>query len=309
MQDFFDSQFSQNIPNEFIKEFPGGIELWIKREDLLHSEVSGNKFRKLKYNLIAARDQNYNTLLTFGGAHSNHIAAAAAAGKKFGFKSIGVIRGDELEKNQEIWSPTLKYASSCSMKFHFVSREEYRQKDSADFINTLRDSFGEFYLLPEGGTNNLAIKGCEEILTENDKEFDFICSSVGTGGTLAGLINSSEAHQRVLGFSSLNSDHLQDEVKELVTKSNWEIILNYHFGGYARVNAALIEFMNEFHKKYKIKLDPVYTGKLVFGIFELVKKGYFPENSKILAIHTGGLQGIEGMNSFLKKKDLPQIIY
>ncbi|TBW30213.1 1-aminocyclopropane-1-carboxylate deaminase/D-cysteine desulfhydrase [Gramella sp. KN1008] len=309
MQDFFDDHISENIPNEFVTEFPGGIQLWIKREDLLHPEVSGNKFRKLKYNLIAASEQKHSTLLTFGGAHSNHIAAAAAAGKMFGFKTIGVIRGNELEGNQEKWSPTLKYASSCGMKFHFVSREEYRQKDSTGFINALRHRFGEFYLLPEGGTNYLAIKGCEEILTESDKEFDFICSSVGTGGTLAGLINSSEAHQRVLGFSSLNSDHLQDEVKELVTKSNWEIILNYHFGGYAKVSAGLIEFMNEFHKKYKIKLDPVYTGKLVFGIFELVKRGYFSENSKILAIHTGGLQGIEGMNSFLKKKDLPQIIY
>ena len=309
MPDFFDSRFSEAIPNEFIREFPGGIKLWLKREDMLHPEVSGNKFRKLKYNLIAARDQKYNTLLTFGGAHSNHIAAAAAAGKKFGFNTIGVIRGDELERNQEKWSPTLKYASSCSMKFHFVSREEYRKKDSTVFINSLRDRFGEFYLLPEGGTNDLAIKGCEEILTERDKEFDFICSSVGTGGTLAGLINSSEKDQKILGFSSLNSDFLKDEVRKMVNKSNWEIILNYHFGGYAKVNAGLIESMNEFYKNYKIKLDPVYTGKLVFGIFELIKNGYFPENSKILAIHTGGLQGIEGMNSFLRKKDLPQINY
>ena len=309
MQDFFDHKITKNIPNQFINKFPGGVELWIKREDLLHPEVSGNKFRKLKYNLLAARDQNFENLLTFGGAHSNHIAAAAAAGREFGFKTIGVIRGDELKEHEEKWSPTLKYASSCGMKFHFVSREEYRQKNSATFIKALKSNFGDFYLLPEGGTNPLAITGCEEILNESDWNFNFICSSVGTGGTLAGLINSSETHQKILGFSSLNSDHLRDEVEKMVNKSNWEIILNYHIGGYAKVNAELIEFMNDFSKKFNIILDPVYTGKLVFGIFDLIKNGYFPENSKILAIHTGGLLGIDGMNSYLQKKDLPQIIY
>ncbi len=309
MQDFFGSRISENIPNQFVEKFDKGIEFWMKREDLLHPEVSGNKFRKLKYNLLSARDKNYKKLLTFGGAHSNHISATAAAGKEFGFGTIGVIRGDELDKNHEKWSPTLKFAHSCGMQFYFVSRAKYRQKTSKEFIDELKEKFGRVYILPEGGTTALAIKGCEEILTEDDQEFDFICSSVGTGGTLAGLINSSEVQQEILGFSSLNSDYLEGEVEEQVNKSNWKIILNYHFGGYAKVNAQLIEFMNDFSKKYKIILDPVYTGKLVFGIFDLIKKDYFPENSRILAIHTGGLQGIEGMNSYLKKKDLPQINY
>lgn len=310
MPDFFESDISPSIPNEFITEFSGGIQLWIKREDLLHPDVSGNKFRKLKYNLIAARDKGFKRLLSFGGAYSNHISALAAAGKIMGFETIGIIRGDELALlPQDKLSPTLKYAISCGMKLHFVSREDYRQTESVEFIKNLHDDFGNFYLIPEGGSNDLAIKGCEEILTASDKDFNFICSSVGTGGTLAGLINSSGEDQKVLGFSSLRSDYLINEVSELVDSTNWEIILNYHFGGYAKVNAQLINFMNDFSKKYKIILDPVYTGKLVFGIFDLVKQGYFPENSKILAIHTGGLQGIVGMNRLLKKKDLPQIDY
>lgn len=309
MQDFFESITSQSIPNEFITEFPEGIQLWIKREDLLHPEVSGNKFRKLKYNLLEARKQACKTILTFGGAHSNHISALAAAGKMFGFETIGIIRGEELKDSEEKWSLTLKYAASCGMKFEFVSREDYRKKDSDEFIAKLKSKFKGFYLVPEGGTNEFAIKGCEEILSEKDKEFNYICSSVGTGGTLAGLINSSGKGQKVLGFSSLKSDHLKNEVAELVSGENWEIILNYHFGGYAKVDAELINFMNDFSKNHKIILDPVYTGKLVFGIFDLIKQGYFPDNSKILAIHTGGLQGIEGMNLLLRKKNLPQIVY
>ncbi len=309
MPDFLQSQNSNNVPNEFITEFPGEIQLWIKREDLLHPEVSGNKFRKLKYNLLAARQAGRKHLVTFGGAHSNHIAATAAAAKLYDFKCTGIIRGEELGYKAAEWSPTLRYAASCGMNFEFISREDYRHKDSDNFIQKLHDRFPDFYLVPEGGTNNLAIKGCEEILTDADKDFSFICSSVGTGGTLAGLINSSNANQTVLGFSSLKTDYLQDEIEKLVSRKNWEVITNYHFGGYAKVDKELIDFMNDISKKYKIYLDPVYTGKLVFGIFDLVKKGFFPSNSKILAIHTGGLQGIEGMNQFLMKKKLPQIEY
>ncbi len=309
MQDFFEKGTSKSIPNQFITEFPGGIELWIKREDLLHPEVSGNKFRKLKYNLIQARKNGQKTLLTFGGAFSNHIAATAAAGKIFGFQTIGVIRGEELKDSESKWSPTLQYAHSCGMRFHFISREDYRNKASEESIKKLKDLFGDFFLVPEGGTNELAIKGCEEILNEQDNDFNYIGASVGTGGTISGLINSSNSHQKILGFSALKTDYLKDEIQKLTNKTNWELILNYHFGGYAKVSRGLIEFMNDFSKKYGIILDPVYTGKLVFGIFDLVKQGYFPDNSKILAIHTGGLQGIEGMNRFLNKKDMPQIIH
>ncbi len=307
MQHFFTDKLIGDTPNEFIREFNRGVRLWIKREDLLHPEVSGNKFRKLKYNIKAAKEQRQDTLLTFGGAHSNHIAATAAAGNILGFKTIGVIRGDELENYTENWSSTLRYAKSRGMSFKFLSREQYREKESAQVIKALRDQFGEFYLIPEGGTNEKAIHGCEEILKKKDDEFDFICSSVGTGGTLSGIIRASKPHQKILGFSALKSHHLEAEIKSHVNGQNWEILLDYHFGGYAKVNAELIQFMNLFQEKYRIILDPVYTGKLLFGIFDLIKKDYFPSNSRILAIHTGGLQGIDGMNAFLEKKNLPQI--
>ena len=294
--------------NQFIAEFSNSVTLHIKREDLLHPEVSGNKFRKLKYSVLKASELEKNCLLTFGGAHSNHIAATAAAGKLEGISTIGFIRGDELEFHKEKWSPTLKYADSCGMKLKFISREQYRDKESEAFLNQLQSQFPDAMIIPEGGTSELAIKGCEEILSEADREYDYICTSVGTGGTMTGLINASSSHQNILGFSALKSKHLSEEIKRMTTNTNWSINTDYHFGGYAKTSAELIQFMNDFFRKSRIKLDPVYTGKLLFGIFELAQKNYFPKGSKILAIHTGGLQGIEGMNERLRKKAQPQII-
>ena len=287
-------------------ELPNGISLHIKREDLIHPFVSGNKFRKLKYNLLEAKTQNKDTLLTFGGAFSNHIAAVAYAGKDKGFKTIGIIRGDELrDKISE--NPTLQFAENCGMQFEFVSREEYRLKSENHFLEKLKMKFGDFYLIPEGGTNELAIKGCEEILTENDADFDFICCAVGTGGTISGIINSVLDHQKVLGFPSLKGDFLQDEIRNFVETQNWELITGYHFGGYGKVSEELIAFINQFYAETKIPLDPIYTGKMVFGVIDLISENYFPANSKILLIHTGGIQGIQGMNIKLKKKQLPTI--
>ncbi len=304
---FFNEIYSEN---QFVTEFSNGISLHMKREDLLHPEVSGNKFRKLKYNIAEALEQNKETLLTFGGAFSNHIAASAAAGKLSGLKTIGIIRGDELGENLGktlTQNPTLGFADSCGMQLKFVSRSDYREKESTEFQQELRKELGEFYLVPEGGTNPLAVKGCQEILTKNDREFNFIAASVGTGGTLSGLINASAENQKILGFPALKGDFLSEEIKKYSSKDNWELIINYHFGGYAKVDSELINFINNFKKKYQIQLDPVYTGKLVFGIFDLIKGGYFPSGSKILAIHTGGLQGISGMNALLEKKKLPLI--
>ena len=287
-------------------ELPNGISLYIKREDLIHPFVSGNKFRKLKYNLLEAKTQNKDTLLTFGGAFSNHIAAVAYAGKDKGFKTIGIIRGDELrDKISE--NPTLQFAENCGMQFEFVSREEYRLKGENHFLEKLKMKFGDFYLIPEGGTNELAIKGCEEILTENDADFDFICCAVGTSGTISGIINSVLDHQKVLGFPSLKGDFLQDEIRNFVETQNWELITGYHFGGYGKVSEELIAFINQFYAETKIPLDPIYTGKMVFGVIDLISENYFPANSKILLIHTGGIQGIQGMNIKLKKKQLPTI--
>ncbi|SDH41207.1 1-aminocyclopropane-1-carboxylate deaminase [Flavobacterium omnivorum] len=286
--------------------FPNSISVQIKREDLIHPFVSGNKFRKLKYNLLQAKAENQKTLLTFGGAFSNHIAAVAFAGKERGFKTIGIIRGEELaQKVNE--NPTLLFAQKCGMQLEFISREEYRLKSELSFIENLKHKFGNFYLIPEGGTNALAIKGCEEIITHEDADFDYICCSIGTGGTISGLINSALPHQKVLGFPALKGDFLKEEIRNFAQNENWELISDYHFGGYGKINAELVLFINHFYAENQIPLDPIYTGKMVFGVIDLIQKNYFPAESKILMIHTGGIQGIQGMNIKLKNKQLPTI--
>ncbi|WP_455170222.1 1-aminocyclopropane-1-carboxylate deaminase/D-cysteine desulfhydrase, partial [Aegicerativicinus sediminis] len=266
-------------------------------------QISGNKYRKLKYNLETASKQWKNTLVTFGGAFSNHVAAVAFAGKFNGFKTIGVIRGEELEAQN--LNHTLQLAVDAGMQLKFITRSEYRLKSSDLFISKLRDEFGDFYLIPEGGTNELAIKGCEEILDDSTNRFTHICCSVGTGGTVAGIVNCSKPRQQVLGFSSLKGDFLRDDIAKFAQATNWKLIQDYHFGGYGKINTELIRFINTFKRETDIPLDPIYTGKMFFGIYDLISKGYFPEGSNILGIHTGGLQGIVGMNEVLKKKNLP----
>jgi 1-aminocyclopropane-1-carboxylate deaminase len=271
------------------------VRVFIKREDLIHPYVSGNKWRKLKYNLEEARNQNRKTLLTFGGAYSNHIYATSAAAKEAGFLSIGVIRGEELGEKE--LNHTLTFAKENGMHLHFVSREEYRSKDEKSYLQNLKKLFGDFFLLPEGGTNNLAIKGSEEIVDNTVKTFDIIGLSVGTGGTISGIISAAETNQKILGFSALKGDFLIKEVEELLinysgkTYDNWSIETKYHFGGYAKTKGELLEFIENFENKHNIPLDQVYTGKLMFGIYDKIIKGEFETGSKILAIHTGGLQG------------------
>ncbi len=283
------------------------FNLVIKREDQLHPDISGNKLRKLKYNILEAKRLNKTTLLTFGGAYSNHIAAVAALGKEYGFKTIGIIRGEELVNKVSI-NATLSFAKSCGMFFYFISRAEYRKKNELFFLENLKSIYGDFYLLPEGGTNEFAVKGCAEILTNKDTSFDYVCSSVGTGGTLAGLIKASNSLQTVIGFSALKGTFQTSYINKFTRKKNYRILDDYCFGGYAKINIELIEFINDFKNKTTVSLDPIYTGKMIFGIFDLINKGYFKENSTILAVHTGGLQGINGMNALLKKKNLPTII-
>lgn len=283
------------------------IDVSILREDEIHPFVSGNKFRKLKYVVQDAKAKGLKTLLTFGGAYSNHIAAVAAAGSQLGFRTIGVIRGDELAgKINE--NPTLSFAENNGMALHFVSRASYRLKSDKEFIDSLRKGFGNFYLIPEGGTSPLAVKGCEEILRPATSQFDIICVSVGTGGTISGIINASESHQKVLGFSALKGTFQHSEIKKYTSKMNYNLTDAYCFGGYGKIDLTLVRFINEFKKKTGIPLDPIYTGKMMYGICDLIEKGKFKENSRILAVHTGGLQGIAGMNVKLKQKHLPQIV-
>ena len=296
--------------NQKVKiQFPNQIELYIKREDLLHPVISGNKYRKLKYNLQEAKRSGCHTLLTFGGAFSNHIVAVAAAGRANGFRTIGVIRGEELVSQVEE-NASLRFARKLQMQLHFVDRTTFRNKADETFLKKLNELFGDFYLIPEGGTNDFAIKGCEEILTEEDKiAFDYVCCAMGTAGTISGIINSSNENQENIGFSSLKGDFLSDVIRNFVKKENWNINCDYHFGGYGKVTEELISFMNQFYMQTKIPLDPVYTAKMMFGICDLIPKGYFKPGSKILAIHTGGLQGIQGMNEFLRKKNKEIIQY
>lgn len=299
----------KDVPTQQIDLSIWGIEkneLFIRREDLLHPQVSGNKFRKLKYNLLKAEEEAKNTLLTFGGAYSNHISAVAAVANQEGFKSIGIIRGEELSSKISE-NPTLSYAQECGMQLCFISRSEYRKKDEPEFLNNLQKEFGDFYMLPEGGTNTLAVKGCEEILRKKDSEYDYICAAVGTGGTLSGLVKASFPHQEVLGFSALKGTFQSDKVRHHTTKNNYKIIDYYCFGGYGKIDYELVRFINEFKQHTGIPIDPVYTGKMMFGIFDLLKNGYFRENSRIFAIHSGGLQGIAGMNKKLRNKNLPLI--
>lgn len=296
------------------------------RLDLTHPHVSGNKWFKLKYNLEEAKKQGKDALLTFGGAYSNHIAATAAAGKEFGFKTIGVIRGEELRtsprpspdpllKQERVEQPqtsppapllterglnnTLRFAESCGMQLHFVSREEYRKKEVSEFIATLQKQFGDFYLLPEGGTNDLAVKGCTEILSLIDIPFDAVCCPVGTGGTFAGIISSLKEGQKALGFSVLKGgEFLEEHISKLINPPSpplqggpYSLVTQYHFGGYGKYSSALLDFILEFEKQNNIPLEQVYTGKMMFGIYDLIKLGHFPKNSTLIAVHTGGLQG------------------
>ena len=284
----------------------GAVEVHVRREDMIHPFVSGNKFRKLKYNLAEAKKNQKATILTFGGAYSNHIAATAFAAFDKGFKSIGIIRGEELE-NKVDENSTLAFAKSCGMIFKFISREAYRKKEEPAFLSELMAEFGDFYLLPEGGTNDLAVRGCEEILTPIDAVYDIICTCVGTGGTIAGLINSSFSHQKVLGFPALKGDFLQKDIRKFAIKENWELINEYHFGGYGKTTPDLIAFMNLFYNEHHILLDPIYTAKMFFGVLDLINNNYFEKGAKLLLIHSGGLQGIAGMNKKLKQNNASTI--
>ena len=289
------------------------VRLLIKREDLNHPFVTGNKWWKLKYNLVEAERLQQKTLLTFGGAFSNHIYATAAAAHELNMKSIGIIRGEEtLPLN-----PTLSFAIQNGMQLHYVDRENYRNKTNPDFIEQLHNTFGDFYLIPEGGSNNLAVKGVYEFSKLLDIDFDCLCCPVGTGGTLAGLIAGINNQKHIIGFSSLKGgSFLKDEVENLLTDfiasmdlknvssenklksvyGNWELEASYHHGGYGKVTKDLLLFLQEIEEKTSIRFDPIYAGKMLYGIIDRAKKGMFNQGSTILAIHTGGLQGWAGIN-------------
>lgn len=271
-----------------------GVNVYIKRDDLIHPEISGNKWRKLKHNIIEAKKNNTNLLISFGGAYSNHIHALAKAGEEFGFKTLGIIRGEYDPLN-----PTLQFAKSCGMTLKFISRVEYRNRHNSEYINELHKSYPNSIIIPEGGTNKLALIGFKELINDipEDKS-DFIICPCGSGGTTAGLLSHSRDNQTIVSIPVLkNGQYLQKEIIELVgnDNNNLDFFDNYHQGGYGKTNDQLFSFIKAFNNQHNILLEPVYSGKMVMAFYDLLQKGHFKSGSSVTLLHTGGLQGLNGM--------------
>lgn len=277
-----------------------GVELFIQRDDLLHEEVSGNKWRKLS-NVLMDFDRNKNDgVISFGGPFSNHLAATSEACKLLDIPFVAYVRG---YKSSEL-SVTLQKLLSNNHKIHWCSKEEFKTLRSKNWPNPSVEEYGKYLIIPEGGSGSLALKACADISINWEEKFDYACCAIGTGTTFSGMVNGLPKVTKGLGFVMLKDrNYLDDEVLKMVYKNpNYQLNRDYAFNGFGKVNDELIEFMNEFYINTEIKLDPIYTGKLLFGILDLVKRNYFKRGSKIIAIHTGGLQGINGMNSKRIKK-------
>lgn len=271
------------------------IQLFIKRDELIHPVIQGNKWRKLKYNILDANNNRKSTLLSFGGAYSNHLHALAAVGKELGYKTIGIIRGEA----PRVLNPCLQDIINWGMQLKFITRLEYKQKNSSEFIKNLKDEFNDFYLIPEGGNNTAGKKGCAELLNELEEHYDVICCEVGSGTMLSSLIQTNTGpNTRFLGFAVMKNTMLDQEVNASLDHSKilseWRINHEYHFGGFAKSTPELNNFIKNFKQTYNIQLEPVYSGKMLWGILDLVKHDYFKKGSRILAIHGGGLQGLRG---------------
>ncbi len=284
-----------------------GLSWKVLRDDSIDANLSGNKYRKLKYNLIEAASLGHHQLLTFGGAYSNHIYALAAAASQFGFSSVGIIRGElvpGLNIRGELvpgLNPTLRAAEKFGMHLQSMSREDYKARMDADKIRQFQQDYGDFYLVPDGGTNTFAIRGCTELTQYIPDDVDHCTLCCGTGGTMAGFVAGMQGKKHILGFPVLKGGmFLQEHIKSLLMEyqqsvyDNWALIPDYHFGGYARHDIVLVDFMNWFYDHTGIPTDPVYTGKMFYGVYDLIAKGYFKTGSTILSIHSGGLQGNAG---------------
>lgn len=297
----------QKIQHPLLKKY--SVQLYIKREDLIHPLISGNKWYKLKYNLIEAKAQGFKRILSFGGAYSNHLHALAWAGQRYNFETVGVIRGELVEP----LNPTLQDLREWGMELHPVSRSEYRLRHDAGFLAGLRDTYSPCYVVPEGGANALALKGCGEIVTAIDEQldhYDYLCVPCGTGATLAGMSLALKSGRRLLGFSALkNYTQFGADIGRMLDsaslsgRGNWQIIDAFHCGGFGKINLELVNFMAGWQRQTGIALDPIYTGKMLMGLFELLEGGYFKAGSRIVVVHTGGLQGLRGM-----KKKIDQLL-
>jgi 1-aminocyclopropane-1-carboxylate deaminase len=269
-----------------------GLSVFIKRDDLIHPFISGNKWRKLKYVLQKAQLQNKSHLVTFGGAYSNHLLATAAAAAKFGFKATGIVRGEEVEND------TLLLCKLHGMQLIFTDRDSYRDKPA--LFNKYFPGETEAFFIDEGGASPEAAQGCAELVDELTQPYDHIFCACGTGTTAAGIINGLQKHGLNTQFNAIpvfkNGGFIKDEIdKYLITPVDYQLHLDYHFGGYAKVNDELITFIKQFVADTGILIEPIYTGKMLYAIYDLAAKNYFKPDSSILTIHTGGLIGLLGM--------------
>lgn len=271
-----------------------GLTLFIKRDDLIHPIISGNKWRKLKYILKKAQAESKTHLVTFGGAYSNHLLATAAAAAKFGFKATGIVRGDEVEND------TLFLCRLHGMNLIFVDRESYRDKMSL-FKKYFGDDADAFFI-DEGGACAEGAKGCSELVAELIQQYDHIFCACGTGTTAAGIINGLKQYNLSAEFNAIpvlkNGDFIKAEINNfLISPSAYQLHANYHFGGYGKTTPELINFIKHFTATTGILIEPIYTGKMLYAIYDLVVKQYFAPGSRILAIHSGGIWGLLGMKN------------
>lgn len=263
------------------------IQLDMLRLDTLHPHVSGNKWFKLKEQIKAFNKNDYKAILTFGGAYSNHLSAAAAACNYYNIPCLGIVRGAELSHNS---NATLQFCIDQGMQLHFISREKYKEKDSASFHTDLKQKFGNVFIIPEGGNNILGRLGVASIYSYIQLNYDYIVLSVGSGTTLLGLSDSVDPTTKIVGYIPMKAGG--NYANQYVTKNtNWQLIDAYHFGGFGKYNDTLVQFIKSFYQSYNIPLDIIYTGKMMYGLLNDIGLGKYPSNAKILCIHTGGLQG------------------
>lgn len=276
-----------------------GLRVFVKRDDLLHPEVSGNKWRKLKYHIQAYQKGAYQGILSFGGAFSNHLAATAAACHELGIKSVGIIRG----KHVDIGNPTLSHCMEHGMELRPVSIAEY-DKYARNAIAF--PGYESFMKIIEGGEGKLGVKGCSEIKDEIEEDFDTIMVPIGTGTSFIGVLESLEQNQKIIGVSAVKGADIHSYIEEKIVtyelpkSSNWTVIEENYFGGFAKVDKSLLDFKKDFEAKHGIVLDYIYTAKMFYHLFRLIEEAYFKEGSKIICIHTGGIQGNKGMEMRLK---------
>jgi 1-aminocyclopropane-1-carboxylate deaminase len=276
------------------------VNLYIKREDLIHSSFGGNKWRKLKYNLQEYKDKNHKTLITFGGAFSNHIAATASICNQYNIPSVGIIRGTYEDKN----NPTLNLAKEDGMQLYNVPKLEYKLMGESGRIKKIINNYPNSLVVPEGGSNEFAKAGVMEVIKELDGAilFDHIVVAAGTGMTATGIIEASNEKTKIWVVNVLRNESLEQTISNwlLTEKNNWEVLSSFDFGGYAKVPDELKQFANNFYEKYQILLDPIYTSKMMFATLDMIQSKKFTKGENVLAIHTGGLQGIKGFEYVTK---------